>query len=68
MEKTLKKVIAIDQPTRELDSLKLGGVVYAPNFQRESINGTVRRLKDRSSKRFSCTRVNDDYFFVKRVR
>lgn len=65
---TEKKVVALVEPTKVLESLKLNGVEKAPNYQRESINGTIRRIKDRSSKRFTCTRVNDDYFEVKRTR
>lgn len=63
-----KKVEALIEVTKTLDNMKLKQVVKAPNFQRESIYGTIRRIKDRSSKRYSLHRVNDYYFTVTRTR
>lgn len=63
-----KKVEALIEVTKTLDNMKLKQVVEAPNFQRESIYGTIRRIKDRSSKRYSFHRVNDYYFTVTRTR
>lgn len=63
-----KKVEALIEVTKTLDNMKLKQVVEAPNYQRESIYGTIRRIKDRSSKRYSLHRVNDYYFTVTRTR
>ena len=65
---TLEKVVAITEPTKTLEGLRVRGEIKAPNYQRESINGTIRRIKDKSSKRFTCNRANNDYFIVKRIR
>ena len=63
-----KKITALVVVTKTLENMKLKETVEAPNFQRESIYGTTRRIKDRSSKRFSFHRVNDYYFTITRTR
>lgn len=67
-ELTQKKPIIVEAPTKTLESMRIRGTLYVMNIQRESINGTIRRLKDRTSKRFSCQRVNDEFFIVKRTK
>jgi hypothetical protein len=65
---TQKKAVVLEAPSKTLESMRIRGTVYVLNTQRESINGTIRRLKDRTAKRFSCQRVNDEFFIVKRVK
>ena len=65
---TERKIVALVEVTKTLENMKLKEVIEAPNFQRESIYGTIRRIKDRSSKRYSFHRVNDYYFTVTRTR
>jgi hypothetical protein len=54
--------------TDTLDKMSKNEVIKAQNKQRVSVEGTVRRIKDVSSKRFSLKRVNDDYFTITRIR
>lgn len=63
-----KKLVAITNPTDTLDSIKVRDILYVPNYQRESINGTVSRFRNRSSKRFTCNRINDEFFIITRIR
>ena len=63
-----EKISPLESVTITLENMRLGSVEKVPNYQRVSINGTVQRLKDTSSKRYSCTRINDTYFTIKRVR
>ena len=63
-----KKITALVEVTKTLENMKLKETVEAPNFLRESIYGTTRRIKDRSSKRFTFHRVNDYYFTIQRIR
>ena len=66
--KEIIKVEALISPMASLDALRLKSKIYAPNHQRASIDTTIKRIKDKSSKRFSCTRMNDEYFSIKRIR
>jgi len=62
-----EKITPIESMTTALETLRLNAVIKAPNFQRVSANGTIQRLKDTSSKKFSCKRF-DTYFTIKRTR
>lgn len=68
MSDVIEKIVALESPTASLEALKLGERLNAPNFQRLTVETTIRRIKDKSSKRFSCKRINDYYFTVLRSR
>ena len=68
MEKEIEKVIALESPTISLEAMRLNSTIKAPNYQRESVNKTIGRIKDISSKKFTCKRTNDIYFTIKRIR
>ena len=62
-----KKVIRLDSPSDTLDSMEVGNTEFVLNSQRLSVESTIRRLRDRSRKRFTLKRINDEYFTVKRT-
>lgn len=68
MQEIEKKIKTIESPTQALNGLRLRGELEAPNTQRESIATTIRRMKVASSKRFTCRKVNDQYFTIKRIQ
>ena len=63
-----EKIPALENVTNTLENMKKGISIPVPNYQRVSINGTIQRLKDTSSRRYSCKRINDTYFTIKRIR
>lgn len=63
----IEKVTPIKSVTTTLETMKLRQTLKAPNFQRTSVNGTLQRLKDRSTKKFTCKRF-DTYFTIQRTR
>ena len=64
----LKEPIALETPQKTLENLKLKGNVSIPSFQKNSINSTIGRIKDTSSKRYSVKKVNDREYNVTRIR
>lgn len=64
----MEKLEKLKHPTATLEAMRLKATVNAPNTQRESINRLIARLRDRGTKRFTCNRVNDDYFAIKRIQ
>ena len=62
-----EKVVPLESVTTTLETMKLRQTVKAPNFQRTSVNGTLQRFKDRSTKKFTCKRF-DTYFTIQRIR
>jgi len=62
------KVEAIETPTATLDTMRTGSTIYAPCYQRGSIDTTRQRMKNYSSKRFALKKENDEFFSIKRVR
>lgn len=68
MSEKTKKTEKIESPTKTLEAMRLNRTEIAPNFQRESINRTILRLRDRGSKKFTCSRTTDEYFTIKRIQ
>lgn len=68
MQEIEKKIQTIESPTQALNSLRLKGELEAPNAQRESIATTIRRMKAVSTKRFTCRKVNEQFFTIKRIQ
>lgn len=67
-ENQILTVQRVESPTLALDTLRIRGEIYVPNYQRESFNTTIRRMGNISAKRFTCKRQNNEFFTVKRVR
>lgn len=63
-----KKVQALESPTNALESMKRNDIIYAPNHQRISLEGTRGRLKNVSTKLFRFNKINDMYFSITRTR
>lgn len=63
-----RKYEYLTAPAKQLDSLAIGKQLNVPNSQRVSVNGTIQRIKDRSDKRFTIKRINDDYFIIVRIK
>lgn len=61
-------VAPLENITSTLETMKVNSLISIPNYQRATINSTIQRLKDRSSRRFSIKRINDIYFTLRRIR
>jgi hypothetical protein len=68
MTKDLTKINPLETPKFTLENLKLSETVDIPSFQKNSINSTIIRIKDTSSKRYSVNKINDFAYAVKRIR
>lgn len=63
-----KEIKALVSPTVTLETMRVNCTEIAPNYQRSSVETTIRRIRDKSSKRFALSRTNDIYFTIKRIR
>lgn len=68
MTKDLTKINPLETPKFTLENLKLNETVDIPSYQKNSINSTIIRIKDTSSKRYSVNKINDFAYTVKRIR
>jgi hypothetical protein len=68
MQEQLVKINALETPKKTLENLKLNETVAIPSFQKNSINSTIVRIKDESSKRYSVRKTTDFSYNVKRIR
>jgi hypothetical protein len=61
-------VESIDSPTKTLKGMRMKDKFYFPNSQRISVRSTITTLKDKSTKRFSLKRINDEYTLLRRTK
>jgi|GEM_PF-3195609 len=63
------RVDTITNPTATLEAMKTKSKIFAPNTQRVSIEGTIRRMNDRgSSKVYTLKRLNNQFFSIQRTK
>lgn len=59
---------AIDSPSKVLREMSVGEVVTVINRQRISFNGTIERMKSWSTSRFSCLKISETHFEIRRTK
>jgi len=59
---------AVESPSKILREMLVGDVVMLLNRQRVSFNGTIERMKSWSTARFSCMKISETLFEVRRTK
>lgn len=57
-----------ESPTATMDGLRLNEQVRVPNRSRTSYDATRTRFNNSSNKVFQFTKIDRDYFTIKRIR